>query len=299
MLSISKPLIGDAAGLYYIELGREDYYLEGGEPPGNWVGGGASTLGLRGKVSKEEFMALFRGFNPETGEALNKNSGQEGRRAGWDLTFSAPKSVSALWAVSDEETRKSIQELHQRAVETALSYVEEGAISRRGKGGAEREPCKLIISTFEHGTSRAQEPNLHTHSVILNIGLRDDGTTGTLETGDIFKRKMAAGAIFRAELAAGLENELGIKVKRERDFFEVEEVSKELCSHWSTRRKEIEESLSEKGLEGSKAAAIAALDTRESKDELTPRAELQEKWKGEAKEYGLSLIHISEPTRPY
>ena len=294
MLSISKPLIGDGAGLYYVELGREDYYLEGGEPPGKWVGTGAEVLGLEGQVRQEQFMVLFRGGDPFTLEKLTKNAGEEGRRAGWDLTFSAPKSVSALWAVADEDTRHKIQELHQRNIEVALSYIEEGAVTRRGKGGEQREKARAIFATFEHGTSRAQEPQLHTHAVLLNVGIAEDGTTGTLETADIFRRKMAAGAIYRAGFAADLEKELGVRAVRDRDSFAIEGVPEELTNHWSTRRKEIEEALKEKGFTGAKASAVAALDTRETKEDLKPRAELQQEWRREAIEHGFTPEKVQE-----
>ncbi len=294
MLSISKPLIGDGAGLYYVNLGREDYYLEGGEPPGKWVGGGAEFLGLEGKVNDKQFMVLFRGGDPFTLEKLTKNAGEEGRRAGWDLTFSSPKSVSALWAVADQDTRRTIQDLHQRNIELALSYVEEAAITRRGKGGEEREKAKTIFATFEHGTSRAQEPQLHTHAVLLNVGIAEDGSTGTLETAEIFRRKMGAGAIYRAGFAADLEKELGVKAIRDRDSFAIEGVPDELTDHWSTRRKEIEEALREKGFSGAKASAVAALDTRDTKEDLKPRAELQEEWKREAIEHGFTPEKVKE-----
>lgn len=296
MLSISKPLIGEGAGLYYVELGREDYYLEGGEPPGKWVGSGAEALGLEGTVNQKQFMVLFRGGDPWTLEKLTQNAGEEGRRAGWDLTFSAPKSVSALWAVADDEMRQTIQKLHQRNIELALSYAEEGAITRRGKGGEERVAAKTIFATFEHGTSRAQEPQLHTHAVLLNVGIAEDGSTGTLETAEIFRRKMGAGAIYRAGFAADLERELGVKVVRDKDSFAIDGVPEALTSHWSTRRKEIEESLREKGFSGAKASAVAALDTRETKAELTPRAKLAEKWRGEAIERGFTPLRVKEIT---
>lgn len=294
MLSISKPLVGEGAGLYYVELGREDYYLEGGEPPGKWVGTGAQALGLEGQVMREQFMVLFRGGDPFTLEKLTKNAGEEGRRAGWDLTFSAPKSVSALWAVADEETRQKIQELHQRNIEIALSYIEEGAVTRRGKGGEERERARVIFATFEHGTSRAQEPQLHTHAVLPNVGIAEDGSTGTLETADIFRRKMGCGAIYRAGFAADLEKEIGVRAVRDRDSFAIEGVPTELTSYWSTRRKELEEALREKGFSGAKASAVAALDTRGTKEDLRPRAELQEDWKRQAIERGFTPEKIQE-----
>ena len=101
MLSISKPMHGAGQGNYYLGLAREDYYLSGGEPPGLWHGEGASRLGLSGVVEPEKFRNLLNGFSPDRLHPLAQNAGRNDRQSGWDLTFSAPKSVSVLWALSD------------------------------------------------------------------------------------------------------------------------------------------------------------------------------------------------------
>src|SRR5687768_6923140 len=102
MLSIGAMTSGQ--GNYYADLAREDYYLEGGEPPGQWIGQGAHALGLAGQVEREQFLKLFDGFDIH-GQPLVQNAGQHDghleRKAGWDLTFSAPKSLSTIWAVCD------------------------------------------------------------------------------------------------------------------------------------------------------------------------------------------------------
>src|SRR6478735_1903250 len=96
MLSVSAMSGGQ--GAYYTGLAREDYYLEGGEPPGWWQGRGAQLLGLEGQVDKEIFAALFSGLDGR-GTPLVQNAGSPDRQPGWDLTFSAPKSVSVLWSM--------------------------------------------------------------------------------------------------------------------------------------------------------------------------------------------------------
>ena len=90
------------------------------------------------------------------------------------------------------------------------------------------------------GTSRAQDPQLHTHVLVCNVGLRRDGTTGALESKPLFEHKMAAGALYRAELAHGLERALGVEMKRVRSWFEIEGVAEAVNEHFSTRRREIE-----------------------------------------------------------
>lgn len=124
MLSVSSLTSGK--GFYYTNLAREDYYLEGGEPPGRWVGDTAQKLGLAGPVRKEHLASILQGFGPD-GEKLVQNAGKETRQAGLDLTFSAPKSVSVLWALGGEDIRAKLEHAHSRAVEKALQYVDEEA----------------------------------------------------------------------------------------------------------------------------------------------------------------------------
>jgi len=206
MLSISPPMKGAGQGDYYLELAQEDYYTKGGEPPGKWYGEGTEALGVEGQVQAQELRKLLEGYSPDGKEKLVQNAGDDNRQSGWDLTFSAPKSVSTLWAVSDEETRKTIQHAQEKAVHAALDHIQgEAGFTRRGKGGEEIESAKLSFATFEHGTSRSQDPQLHTHALALNIGIREDGTTGTIRSKDIFEQKMSAGAIYRAELSYQLE----------------------------------------------------------------------------------------------
>ena len=288
MLSISPPMKGAGQGDYYLELAQEDYYTKGGEPPGEWYGEGAEALGVGGQVGETELKNLLNGYSKDGTEKLVQNAGSEDRQSGWDLTFSAPKSVSSLWAVSDPETRKLIQESQEAAVKAGLNYIqEEAGITRRGKGGQQIEDAKLTFATFEHGTSRAQDPQLHTHALALNIGVRDDGTTGSIRSSDIFEQKMAAGAVYRAELSYQLEQKLGLETERDKSFFQVSGVPKELNDEFSKRRKEIESELEDGGFSGAKASKVAALNTRGKKGHI-PREELFESWKevGQKYEFG-------------
>jgi len=296
MLSIGKMSVGQHA--YYDELAKEDYYLEGGEPPGKWFGQGASALNLSGDVRSREFSDLFAG--ELRGKRLVQQS-ESTRCAGWDLTFSAPKSVSVAWSQSDVSTAQAIREAQQEAVETALEYIEEECgYTRRGKGGRIVEQAKCIFSTFEHGTSRAEQPQLHTHALMINTCVRQDGTTGTLKTEKLYQHKMTAGAIYRAELAAQLQQRLGLDIIRDDFSFKIVGVQDELCDYFSERRKEIEKALEEKGLNGAIASSIAAVTTRTSKQQVS-RSELIESWKQTGISYGWStaqletLLGMSQP----
>ena len=289
MLSISPPMKGAGQGNYYLQLAREDYYLEGGEPPGRWVGLGAEALNLDGVVDRESLHNLLSGFDPKGREAWVQNPGSNDRQSGWDLTFSAPKSVSVLWSQLPSGERTSIQEAHAMAVRAAVGYLEDvAAVTRRGKGGLRVEAAKFIGAVFEHGTSRAQDPQIHSHVLILNTVLREDGSTGTLRSRDIFRHKMAAGAVYRAELAKELQRRLGVEVERVKGWFEIKGVSQSLIEEFSKRRQEVEEALAKRGVSGPEAAKIAALDTRDKKAHR-PRAELLAEWQGRGVAHGWSV----------
>lgn len=284
--------IGAASGGYYASLAVEDYYHAGGEPPGVWAGQVAKDLCLLGQVNKELFLKLCDGFSPE-GNALVQNAGRENHRAGYDLTFSAPKSVSVLWSQADPETRLEIQRAQQEAVKASLSYLEEvAAITRRGRGGIEQEPCGLIVAMFEHGTSRAQDPQLHTHAVVLNIAVRDDGTTGAIEAAPLFQHKMAGGAVYRTELASQLERRLAVRIVRGvKDTFEIEGIPKDLIEEFSKRRTAIEEAMEKEGARGAARAAHFTLTTREEKEHVA-REILFEKWQETGREHGFSVGQV-------
>ncbi|MES2462095.1 MAG: MobF family relaxase, partial [Armatimonadota bacterium] len=277
MLSIGA--MGSGQGDYYLSLAREDYYLNGGEPPGVWLGQGAQSLGLTGMVDAGALTRLLEGFHPEeNGGALIQNAGAKDHQPGWDLTFSAPKSVSVLWSQADPQVRKIIEDCHFAAVKTALGFIEEtSAITRRGKGGHIKEDAQLIIAAFEHGTSRAQDPQLHTHCLVMNVCTREDGTSGTIESKLLYLAKMATGALYRAEFAVLLEKGLGVTVERKGSCFEIGGVPEDLMTEFSKRRGEIDMLLEEKGYESSAAAAMAALATRQTKT-FTPREQLFDEW---------------------
>lgn len=299
MLSIGKMSQGQAA--YYDDLARsEDYYLDGGEPPGKWFGSGAEEFKLSGTIESQPFLDLFAG--ELGGRKLVQNPDR--RCPGWDLTFSAPKTVSVALSQADGKTANEIREAQQAAVEKALNYLEgECGITRRGKGGAITEDAKCVFATFEHGTSRAAQPHLHTHALLLNIAVRDDGTTGAIHSKKFYQHKMTGGAIYRAELAHQLEQRLGVATIREGFSFQVAGVDPLLAEYFSARRKEIEAKLAEFGASGAKASAAFALTTRTAKRH-TSRASLVEQWKEVGREYEWSedqlqeILGIATPQKP-
>lgn len=249
MLSISPPRKGaDGSARYYTD-DQAEYYLEGQAQLSHWFGHGAGALGLTGPVERAPFYNMLNGYSPDGHQPQVQNAGHPDRQCCWDLTFSAPKSVSVLWALAPEATRHDLEAAHQRAVEQALEYVEEKAgLTRRGHGGKIQERAELVFATFQEGASRALDPQLHTHAVLINLGLRRDGTTGSLKTEDLFGAKMKAGALYQAKLADQLRDRLGLTLQRERVGFSVVGVPKELCREFSQRRQTIEKALQERGV---------------------------------------------------
>lgn len=292
MLSIAAA--GAGHGEYYLGLTHGDYYLEAGEPPGTWRGRGAKRLGLCRPVTRGDFQPLLMGRLPDGRTAVQ---GQKEHKAGYDLTFNVPKSVSAVWAVGGRAVRAKIERLVDESVDAALGYLEEAAaFSRRGHGGTRHERADLVFATFQHGSSRNLDPHLHVHAFLLNVCLREDGTTGTLYGPALFRAKMAAGALFRAELAARLEREFGFTVVRDKSSFAIEGVPAELVARWSSRRHEIEEALARRGHSSAKASEAAALDTRGMKV-ILPRSELYAGWERDALDHGFSAEAIDQLTR--
>lgn len=294
MLSIGTTSAG--RGFYYTDLAQEQYYHRGGEPPGRWHGDGAETLGLRGEVTKEDLHQVLLGYGQD-GSKLVQNAGKDSRQAGLDLTFSADKSVSVLWGIGSHETRRSIELAHNRAVNSALHYLNrEAGWTRRGRGGTDFEKCQLVFAQFNHGTSRAGDPNLHTHVLVPNIGVRADGTTAALWNKELFEHKMVAGALYRAALAYELGPQgLGYELEadHERGTFRLAGVPEAVTEHFSKRRAQIEAELQEHGYSPSaKAADRANLATREVKGHAS-REELHPKWRAESKALGFER----EPNR--
>lgn len=300
MLSIAKIGAGDAVAMAsYLEneqekakidgdsqgARREDYYAEGGS--GQWTGKLAETLGLSGAIEKGDLLKMYQGYHPKTGEALVKNAG-EAHKAGWDCTFSAPKSVSAIWAVADAATREKIEKLVLSSTEKSIGFLESHAFSSRDRHG-NNEQNKILAAMYLHATSREKEPQLHVHGNVANLSLREDGTYGATEFD--LRWKMAAGAAFRAEVAAGMQS-LGFNIERESDSFRVAGVPKKLCEDWSTRAAQIQAALAESGHTGAAAAKIAALSTRKTKED-SPRDELFAKWSEQASAHGFTAETIT------
>ena len=275
----SDVLEGAATGLAPSTGGGRDgaqYYQGGEEPDGVWWNPqGMFGLEDRGAVGTIEFRRLYAGLDPATGERLTRNAGNENRSPGLDITFSADKSISALWAISDEETRTAIEESHNEAARKALDMIvaEHCAWARTRPGGGDIvfEKAKICGAMFQHGTSRDGDPQLHTHGLVFNVTQADDGIYRSHYRPAVFRWKKAAGAVYRNALARELQDRLGVTIERygrDQAFTRIAGLPEELVAEWSKRRRTITEMAESLGFEtGANAAAAAGINkaTRKAK----------------------------------
>lgn len=268
--SVSALTSSGQAASYYE---ADDYYAGDGLSPSEWQGKGAEELGLSGDVDRDRFRDLLDGkvADQQLGTARD---GKLEHRPGWDVTLSAPKSVSIMAEVAGD---RRLVAAHGAAVKVALAHVEQhmAATRIRDGGAVNREATgNLVIAGFQHGTSRAQDPQLHTHNVILNVTKGEDGTWRSLEPRAIYQLQKQIGAIYRQELASKVR-ELGYEIETGKDsMFEIKGVSAGVLAAFSTRSAEIEAALGERGTSRDAASAaekqIAALDTRQAKVATDP-----------------------------
>lgn len=297
--SISARGSAKAALAYYDHLRRDDYYTRGGEPPGRWAGEGAERLSLRGPVTQAEFDAALSGVDPKTGERLVQQGGRAREHsAGWDMTFSAPKSVSVLWALSNEPERQAIEQAHRSAVLTATAHLERNsAWARRGRAGTMREQTAgLLMAQFDHHTSRDSDPQLHTHSFIFNLAPRRDGSWGAIVSRELYKAQKDAGAVYRDALAGELER-LGYRLDREKNGFRVGAIPRDVERAFSKRRQAIEEAARAHGYKTAKGMELATLRTRTAKREARLDG-LFKTWQAEARALGFDLNRDRQHVRP-
>lgn len=286
MVASLSALTTSAQASSYYEA--DDYYAEGGLSPSEWQGAGAEALGLSGEVDRDQFRAFLDGRIAEQ-QLGTFRDGQLEHRPGWDVTLSAPKSISIMAEVAGD---RRLIAAHGEAVRTAMAHVEKHMAATRVRDGGtvNRETTgNLVIASFQHGTSRAQDPQLHTHNVILNATKGQDGTWRSLEPRAIYQLQKQIGAIYRQELALKVR-ELGYEIETGKDsLFEIKGVSAEVMAAFSTRSAEIEAALAERGTSRVTASAVekqvATLDTRQAKV-ATDHASLVADWRETASKAG-------------
>lgn len=246
---------------------------------------------------------LAKGRHPETKGALVRQSANGKRSVGYDLQFAAPKSVSVLAAFAEPEVRDKILAAHDRAVRRALDYAFDAGliVTRMGHAGKVRAPIiETSAAVYRHFTSRAQDPQLHSHAVLLNLGVRQDGKTGGIDNRDVLRHAGGIAALFRSELASEFRKELGIEVVRQGRNFEVAGVPPQILEIFSKRRAEIEKAATTGGFDTAKnrgAAQVAAFETRVAKDKDIALSTLEERWTRELDSAGWTPEALFEIAR--
>jgi conjugative relaxase-like TrwC/TraI family protein len=303
MLVMSKGAlsVGQAETYYQEKYSRDDYYTESQRVTGYWYGKAAHALGLTGEVPEDQFRAVLRGLDPNTGAMLvSAAAGRSERRAGWDATFNAPKSVSVQALVGGDER---LIGAHRRAVERALSEIELFAQARQRRGQEWVTTANIAAARFEHIAARPSEngrgtdPHLHTHVVIANMTIRPDGQWRSLDPIEIYRSQAFATAVYRSELAREVEG-LGYRIEiTGRDGrWELEGYSREQVMAFSQRRRDIEERLEREGLSGAAAAQIAAHQSRLAKRREN-ESQLRSEWRDRAVLYGIKTESIAITAR--
>lgn len=288
MLSIGKMAPGQ--GQYYIEQvadGAEDYYVHAGEAPGRWGGAGSSSLALHGVVESTDFRRILAGCDPRSGEYLGRQWAAN-KVPGFDLTFSAPKSVSLLGVLGGPKMQERVRVAHERAVDAALAHLERVAShGRRGKGGAVRiETSGFIAAMFRHRSSRAGDPQLHTHCVVANKVRGVDDRWSSLDGAELYRHARSTGTLYQAHLRHELRD-LGLRWElAENGTAELSGVPRSLLRTFSQRRIEVEQRMADLGLTSARGAQIAALDTRHVKDYGVSAETLLEQWQATAERAG-------------
>ncbi len=302
MLTISKPVSASQAQEYHraeFANAKENYYTEEDRVRGEWHGRLAERWGLKGEVNEAHFARLSEGQHPHTGEQLVHHQtsreylrpdGERVRtmehRAGWDATFSAPKSVSLTALPGGDE---HIRTVHRESVGIALDKMERYVQARIGGTLPAETTGEWIAARFEHDSSRPvngySAPQLHTHAVVFNITETPDGVSRALQPQELFRTQRYATAVYRAELAIRLQ-ELGYEIERgEHGSPEIKGYSREYLEASSPRRAQIKEHLAEHHVSGAEAAQIAAHQTREKKQNQS-REEVLAQHQAMAEKYG-------------
>lgn len=304
-------------GIRRIGAGRADYYLSDlaaelplpGQAPGRWVGAAAGDLGLDAAVPVEaaSFRSLLAGLHPRTGRPLPLPPGGRRRVAGYDLTFSAPKSVSVAFALGGEEVARAIVAAHTEAVGGALAYLEQHGLgaTRWHREDGER----AVIGTsgfsgarFTHGVSRNLDPHLHSHVVVVNAVHGVDGRWSACDGRGLDAHRATAGAVYEAHLRHALTSGLGVRWSAATGAAgrvpEIAGVSPELLGEFSSRSADVRMEAFSSGARSARGRHVAWAATRPPKASGVSYDELVVEWRRRAAvvEPGRGL-DMSRPSR--
>jgi len=280
--AVAQKNLDDAESYFDEHLSQNDYYAAGEIRPGQWIGTGAERLGLKGEVTREQFHALCENRNPETGERLTQRQLKEGqRRVFYDFTCSAPKSVSVLAMTMDDER---LVTAHEEATRIAFRELEAFAATRVRKQGNQKDRItgNLAAAAFTHTSSRALDPQLHTHFTVFNATFDDsERSWKALQAGGMYDAIRYGTAVYRNELAKRVQ-QIGYRIQPSKHGFQIEGVSDEVLKRFSKRAQqrdavvqELEQKLGRKL--SNNAISLAVHQSRAEKVKGISTAEVRER----------------------
>ena len=299
-------LKGADAGAYNVEQ-LPNYYLQSGEPRGIWLGDGAQLLGLSGEVDDDAFIALMGGLDPARPDRHLGRGYDDKSVRGFDVTCSAPKSVSVLFAVGDLDTRRAVLAAHDAAVAALAGWIERHAHTRYRIGGevAIVDAEGIVAAAFRQHTSRALDPQLHTHLVIPNRVKSPDGRWLALDARLIKHDQQSLSAMYHAALRSELTYRLGVRWNvPEHGISEISDVPDEILAEFSSRTADVRRRIDAKldrfletmgreptARERWRLEREAAIDSRPAKAHSLDAIVLHEQWADQVRTLG------HEPTR--
>ena len=301
MISFSSITSASAAADYYSDTARAaEYYGDAGRVPSRWIGSGAALQNLHGEVGRDALRAQLSGTvrdaNGEQRQLGIQRAGEFQHRAGWDFTVSAPKSVSLEALVNN---RTDVDNAHRVAVKAAIDYLEKHAATAR-INGQHVNTGNLTVAAYDHVSSRAGDPQLHTHLLVSNVTHDDQGRARSLSNEKLLEHRKAADSVYHATLSRELQA-LGYAVRHDRaGHVEIASYSQAQLADFSTRSKEIEAALAARGLTRESASAesrqVAALATRADKNLPETREAHQDRWQAQAALLGITPAARQAPT---
>jgi conjugative relaxase-like TrwC/TraI family protein len=285
-------------GLHSLTGSGVDYYLSDlaqelplparwGDGRAQWAGRAADGLGLRGGIDRRRLEAVLDGRHPVGGHRLRS---ERATVSGFDLTFSAPKSVSVVFALGGEEVARQVVAAHREGVQGALDYIESHALSAQRGSGEQRvivSTTGVVGASFTHGVNRNLDPHLHSHVVVANMVHGRDGRWSACDHRGLWAHRAAASAVYEAHLRAGLSAQLGVRWDAVPGRSgEIVGVSPHLLGEFSSRAADIRRHMSEHGARSARGARVAWAATREPKRGGLDFAQLSAAWERRARLFG-------------